>query len=182
MNKYSSNLVIALLVGNLLVSCGTTDSSTTSVPKSDAEMITAGENHWEYSISEDKMSSSQTKVAYLISSNLLEFGFPYDGGSYGQLSIRRKDGQVDIYLKISKGQFMTNITEGVPVRLRFDNQKAITCTGSMPDDYSSDFMFLSPTKTILKKLKKSKKLYLEAGYYQSGNQILEFDVSGLKWD
>lgn len=182
MNKFTSPLLLTFLMWVLLSSCGSADSSSSSLPKSDAEIITSGQNHWEYSISEDKMNSSIRKIAYLNSSNLLEFDFPYDGGSYGTISIRKENGRTDILFKISKGQFLSNVMDGVPVRLKFDDQKAITCTGTMPADYSSDVMFLSPTKTIIKKLKKSKKLYLEAGYYQSGNQVLEFDVSGFKWN
>jgi hypothetical protein len=49
-------------------------------------------------------------------------------------------------------------------------------------DGRSNLVFLSNPRAFLSKLKSSKKLVVEAEFFQNGNQQLVFDTSGLKWE
>lgn len=137
-------------------------------------------NKWYYNEDVDKMTSKKNHFATLVSENSLNFDFPYNGGSYGKLLVRKKDGSTNIMLSISKGQFMTGI-EGVRVRLRFDQEPAFSVTGSQSSDYSSDLLFLSSESKIINKLKKSKSLIVEAEFYNEGRRTLDFNIEGFEW-
>jgi len=133
---------------------------------------------WDYSEDTDAMTGKIKKWATITSPDELLFDFPYNGGSYLTLTVRKKDGSTDVYLRISKGQFLTN---DKVARLKFDDQQPITVGLIEPDDYSSDLVFLSGVSTIVNRMKKSKKLIVEVPFYQEGKRQCTFDISNFKW-
>ena len=136
---------------------------------------------WNFQEQIDKMTSNKIKFASIEANELLYFDFPYDGGSIATLTIRKKDGVNNIYLSISKGQFiLTNFNNGY-LRIKFDNEPPIKYSILMPSDYSSDVIFINSSNTIISKLKKCKKIIIEAEFYDEGNRQMEFDVNGFKW-
>lgn len=136
---------------------------------------------WAYDSGESKMGEAY-KVAQVVSDDILDFKFPYQGGSTSTLTIRKQKGAVDIYYQISKGQIVSiNPIKGGTVRVKFDDEKPMTVEANEPSDYSSDFIFLGSTSKLVSKLKTSKKMILEVEFYDEGARQIEFNVEGLEW-
>lgn len=45
-----------------------------------------------------------------------------------------------------------------------------------------DVIFLNNSKKFINNLKKSKKVMIEATFFDAGSKVIEFDVEGLKWE
>lgn len=137
---------------------------------------------WSYFTDTDEMTDAETYYATVESENEVEFEFPYNGGSTLGLTLRKspKFG-TDVYIKISKGQFMSSIS-GVPVSLRIDSEKAFKTTANGASDGSSDVLFLSNAKSLIKKLKTAKTLKVEVEFFQEGYRTFTFNVEGLEWE
>lgn len=136
---------------------------------------------WYYETKETKMGNSQ-KFAQIISDDVLNFDFPYDGGSKSIFTIRKEKGQTDIYYEISKGQIVSvNPVDGGTIRVKFDDEKPMIIGVSGASDYSSDIIFLNSTSKIISKLKTSKKMIIEVEFYNEGSRQIQFDVEGFEW-
>ena len=138
-------------------------------------------NTWQYEEDTDKMTSKIELFASVEAKEKLQFNFPYAGGSTATFMIRKKDGKTSLLLLISKGQFHYNYGEQKQVRIRFDDTPAKNYNYSEASDGSSDVIFLNDEKGILAQIKASKKMLIEAEFYQEGNRTMEFNVEGLKW-
>lgn len=68
------------------------------------------------------MTSKKQYFADLVANDELTFDFPYDGGSIATLILRKKRGENNVILKISKGRFIHNY-EGGSIKVRFGIQK-----------------------------------------------------------
>ena len=184
-----------LLVAGLFSSCGsnsssnsTSDSSavgtsrldTTVAAKTKSEPAKA-ESKWQYQEEVDKMSSTKNYFATIHSDNTIDFEFPYDGGSTGTITVRNMEKSNEVLLGISKGQFNSH-SDGVIVKVRFDNKKAVTFNCSEPSDGSSDVLFIESPKKFITLLKAAKKVIVQAEFYDSGLKEMEFDVKDFKWN
>ena len=136
---------------------------------------------WLYSDEEDKMTSKKKYYAQLIANDELMFDFPYNGGSVATLTIRKKRGEVDAMLKISKGQFIHDY-EGGSIKVRFGNAKPSIYAISKSSDQSSNLIFIDNVSRFISNLKKYKKLLIEAEFYNEGVRQIEFNIEGFKWD
>ncbi|RVT78544.1 hypothetical protein EOD40_04735 [Flavobacterium sufflavum] len=141
---------------------------------------TANDNKWQYDSSIDKMTSKTSKFATITSNESLDLDFPYDGVNWAYLTLRKKNGTLNIYLKIDKGQIHGGY-ENNYIEVRFDEDKPITFSYSEPEDNSSDLIFIDNETKFLSKLKKSKKTLIGIPLYQNGTQILEFNTENLEW-
>lgn len=136
---------------------------------------------WIYETNETKMGETQ-KFAQIKSDDILDFDFPYQGGSESTLTVRRQKGQTDIYYQVSKGQIVSvSPVDGGTIRVKFDNEKPMTIGVNGASDYSSDIIFLDSTSKLISKLKSSKKMVIEVEFYNEGNRQIEFDVQGFEW-
>jgi len=133
---------------------------------------------WQYSNYTDKMTNSKVYLSYIVANDLLDFEFPYSGGSIAKFTIRKKDNSYDTYLTVSKGQFNANIDE-TNIRIKFDNENPKYYSISAPSDNSSDFIFINNSNSLVKKLKKSKTMIIEVEFYREGIRQIEFDVRNL---
>ena len=138
------------------------------------------ERKWEYDSSIDKMTSNTTKYAIITSNESLNLEFPYDGINYGNLSLRKNNGRLNIYIKIDKGQ-ITGGYDNNYIKVRFDDEKAITFSYSESQDSSRDLIFIDNQAKFLSKLKKSKKILIALPLYQNGTQVLDFNTANLEW-
>lgn len=138
-------------------------------------------NTWSYSDKADKMNGT-VYVAELTANNLLEFDFPHNGRSSANFTIRKKNGQTDVFLEVSKGQFMANVVDGGMVRIKFDNKNPVTYSILSPSDGSTEYILFNSTSSLIRKVKKSKRMIIESEFYQSGLKQMEFNVAGLKWN
>ncbi len=145
------------------------------------EEIKEVSSKWIYETNETKMGESQ-KFAQIKSDDILDFDFPYQGGSESTLTVRKQKGQTDIYYQVSKGQIVSvNPVDGGTVRVKFDDEKPMNISASGASDYSSDIIFLNSTSKLISKLKSAKKMIIEVKFYDEGNRQIEFDVEGFKW-
>lgn len=183
-----------LLVTGLFSSCGSSTSSSSSSDSTVVDTSTVKEtdssaakekpaentSKWTYNEEQDKMTSKKKYFANIEANNVLNFDFPYDGGSTGSIMIRKKDGATDVMLSISKGQFNTGV-DGTSISVRFDDDKPVTFECSEASDNSSDLLFINNTKKFISRLKKSKKMNVQAEFYESGLQVMEFTTAGFVW-
>ena len=132
---------------------------------------------WKYLDSKDKMRGTSTPIAYTYSLNKVDFEFPYSGGSRATLVVpREKDG--DIRLLIDKGQFYCN--DRCTISIKFDNGSIETYQADSPDTGSSKIIIVDTNERLWEKLFSSKRMLLEAPFFQSGGKQFSFNVSGLK--
>lgn len=137
-------------------------------------------NNWSYSEHVDKMTSKKVYSATSKANNLLDFEFPYDGGSIATIVIR-KNNSTDVMLNVSKGQFKSNYSGGT-IRARFDDNPAKSYKTSPASDGSSDVLFILNESNFIANIKRSKKLLIEAEFYREGNRQIEFNIENLKWN
>jgi hypothetical protein len=136
---------------------------------------------WAYQSETDKMSGKETYYAFATAKDLLEFEFPYNGGSEAKLQIRKKGTNTDIMLIVSKGQFIVGVDGGL-AKIKFDDEPAFSIRLSSPSDYSSDVVFLGSERKLIEKLKKAKKALIEVEFYNEGIRIIEFDTFNFEWN
>jgi len=188
--RKSSNLiwVISSIVAlGLIVKCNAGNNSRNRISDQNlndssgiiTDTLQSTEHSWEYFQDKDKMTSDVKYFASLEANDALYFDSPYDGGSIARFVIRHKDGFGNVYLKISKGQFIVHTD--TRFRIRFDNEKPRRYAVSNPTDGSSDVVFFEYYQ-LIDKIKKHKKMIVEAEFYQEGFRPIEFNIEGLKWN
>jgi len=136
---------------------------------------------WNYEESPDKMGRGTIKHAIVKSTNEIEFGFPYQGSQRGtlQLRVHPKYGK-DVILSVEHGQFLCGV-DRCPVAVRFDNGVAQTYDAGEPADHSTTYLFLHNYDRFVGSLRKSKRVSIEAHFYQEATRVFEFDTRGFKW-
>jgi hypothetical protein len=162
-----------------------TDTSTSKKleSKSDSSVTESQDSEkpkWEYSEKEDKMTNKTNYYASIDANELLDFPFPYDGGSTASLNIRKTSTGNEAILQVSKGQFITDV-EGTEVKIKFDSEQPTTFNCSSSSDGSTNVLFINSTNKLIKKLKTAKKIIIQAEFYESGSKEMEFDVTGFTW-
>ena len=156
----------------------------TSVSSSTTGSVSSGAPalpHWTYDTSADAMSGKSSHSATIESVNTLQFKFPYQRAQHGSITLRNhpRYGK-NVLLEIERGQFLCGV-ENCSISVRFDDGTAHQFTASEPADHSTTTLFVQPYDRFVAELKKSKKVYVSATFYQEGNPVLEFDTEGLKW-
>lgn len=138
-------------------------------------------NNWRYKESEDKMTSKKVYSAVVTANELLNFDFPYNGGSTATLTLRYKDGETNVMLQVDKGQFISNVN-GNNVRVRFGSSKAKRYSTSMSSDYAHDLIFIGNETDFVRNVKKNERVIIETEFYNEGVRQIEFDIRNLKWN
>jgi hypothetical protein len=136
---------------------------------------------WNYETKINKMTGTKDLFCTVQSNESLNLDFPYDGVNYGGLTVRRMNGEVDIIIAIMKGQISGGY-ENEYFKARFDDGKQITFSYLSPSDNSTESIFVENSSKFLKKLQTAKKVLIQLPLYQNGNQILEFNTQGLKFN
>lgn len=149
--------------------------------ESNSQIPTPQEN-WQNQESSDEMRGTKSNTTVNISTNEVDFGFPYNGGSKLGLMVRNNSKEKDIMIKIDKGQFICGIVDGCEVNFKFDNGsvQSISMIGS--DSHDSDLLFVAHAKTVnslIQKLKTANKLTIEPKFYQEGARQFNFNVQGF---
>ncbi|MDD2661967.1 MAG: hypothetical protein PHY54_20170, partial [Methylococcales bacterium] len=137
-------------------------------------------SQWHYSRVEDPMTSGTTYHAVVLSSNKVEFGFPYQGAQNAKLNLRidPKYGK-DVIFSIERGQILCQSYEDCTVLVRFDDEKAVNYSAASAADNSSDTIFIRNYSKFYEKMTKSKIVRISTNIYQEGAPVFEFDVSGF---
>lgn len=137
---------------------------------------------WTYSQDEDRMGRGAIKHAVTESINVVSFGFPYQGVQRATLNLRRHPqyGR-DVILSVQRGQFLCSPIDGCSVLVRFGDGKPQRFSAVGPEDHSSTALFIHAHDKFVAQAKKVSKVAIQAQFYQEGNHVFEFDVTGLKW-
>ena len=135
---------------------------------------------WSYYDEDDSMNGKEYHAS-IISDNLLEFDFPYNGGADAVLSVRKQKGKTDIILKISKGQFVSSYSDDGSIRIKFDNKPVRRYSISRASDGSSDVIFIDNAQQVIANMKKATNMTIEAEFYNEGFRRLDFTVKGFRW-
>jgi hypothetical protein len=176
-------IIIVLIAATTLATACKEKPSTASASATKPEVKEVKEV-WEYKTDEDQMTSKKQFYATATSTNKVVFDFPYkvDGGSTFYLIVRDMGNGNEIAVSVDKGQFLGSYSGSKSVRVKFDDEQPIEVSYGGASDGSANVIFLSEEKKLLAKMKTAKKLRIEAPFYKAGNQIMEFDVQGLKWE
>jgi hypothetical protein len=136
---------------------------------------------WSFSDEVDKMTNKTNYFAIINSENTVELSAPYNGGSISTFTFRKMDGKLGALLRVNPSQFSHTDVYGGTVMIKFDDEAGRKYSYGLPSDGSSDVIFIENSKLLLSKLKTSKKMLIEAEFYNNGNKIIEFDVKGFEW-
>lgn len=180
-----TNYFFVFLLGILIVSgCGGStpaDSSTTTDSATDKEVSEKPAEIWKYSEEVDEMSGTKQLFASTTSTNQLEFDFPYSGGTTFQLTVRNLGKESEVVLTLDKGQFMGSMGDDY-CRVKFDEGEPEKFYYGSASDGSPDVIFFNSNSKFISKLKQSKKVMIEAPFFEAGRQVIYFETEGLKWE
>ena len=161
---------------------GTSSGAVSTTQATESENVKP--KNWQYETSKDEMRGIESKFATTVSTNTVDFDFPYNGGSKLILALRKRGSDVDVMVSITKGQILCGV-QNCEAAFKFDDGAVQSITMSEPDSHASDLLFVAYDKTeskIISQLKNSKKLVIEVPFYQQGKKQFTFDVSGLEWN
>jgi hypothetical protein len=171
-------VLMSMLIGPLTRDTPSSSTPPTSLASSPVADTTP---HWTYQTLQDAMVQKPIRYASVQSINELNFGFPYQGAQHATLTLRThpRFGK-NVMLRIERGQFLCGV-EGCSVTVRFDVGKPQRFSVDEPSDHSTTYLFIDNYDGFLASLRKSKKIYIAAEFYQEGSPVLEFDISKLNW-
>lgn len=135
--------------------------------------------NWQYETTVNQAGETVRKAS-LDSPTLLQFGFPYTGGSTTTLTIRQRQRQETAYLQVSNGQFNRSF-QGGRVRIRFDGKPAVTYAYSAAENGSATIIFFDEAEALIRQLKTASKIVIDIVFYGQGNRQIEFRTAGLVW-
>lgn len=189
MKKSILGIICAILVIAFANSCNNATKTnanandTTAVDSVDS-LDSEVKNGWNYDSYADEMDGSTTKQALVVSSNVVEFDFPYNGGSTLCIGVcHRKKFGTNVMIMTSKGQFSDNEFNGTNyVTIRFDEDAPIKFSTLESSDGSSDILFLENPKKFIRLAKKAKTIKVEAPFFRDGWRVFTFNTNKpLEW-
>ncbi len=172
---------ISILIFSL-ISIATSESESDKSKTESKSVENTQKNNWTYSEDTDKMEGTKIFYASTTSTNTVEFDFPYDGGSNFGIVVRNYEGKNEVLISVSKGQFMTSIGGSESVKVKFDDEKPELYSYNSAADASSDLIFLINSSKFIEKLKTAKTVMIETTFFNSGSQIMEFNVDDFHWE
>ncbi|CAN5668013.1 hypothetical protein BH09BAC4_BH09BAC4_51200 [soil metagenome] len=134
---------------------------------------------WTYENKSDKIGGTVSRAS-VTSPDSLKFGFPYEAGSTATLTIRKRDDNTTLFLRVSNGQFNRSF-QGGNARIRFDSEPAATYTFSAAANGSANVIFFDDVQKLIRKIKASKKMVIDVEFYAQGTRQIEFKTAGLTW-
>lgn len=168
----------------LLMSCGTSETkneikSTDTIVEKTKPVV---KSNWVYDFKVDEMTEDTIFFASNESTDKHNFKMPYSGGSSMTISIVHRNKKNEILLNISKGQFIISVMDEEIVKIRFDDKEAFNVSYSMGTTGMLDVVFLTSVEKLIKEMKTSSKMKIQAGFSFEGAKVFNFDVSGLDWN
>lgn len=157
------------------------EDSTTFVDTLTAPVSIEPASSWNYFEEVDEMTDKTAYFASVTSNEAAYFDFPYEGGSYLTLTVRKspKFGN-DVYIRISQGQFKTAY-DGTTIKVRFDDEPQFSVSCNEASDGSSDILFLNGFNKLVGKLRNHKTMKINAEFYQEGNHTFTFNIENFEW-
>lgn len=137
-------------------------------------------NLWTYLTDSDEMTGKRTHHAIILSSNVIQMGFPYNDPQRGELSLRNHPRYgVNVIFSVTEGQIRCNSYDSCIILVRFDDGQPVRWSANGPSDNSSNVIFLQNEPDFRRRLQRAKTIRLEVPFYQEGNQIFRFEVGGF---
>jgi hypothetical protein len=138
-----------------------------------------GPSQWNYSSLSDPMTSKETPLAQILSTNTVSLSFPYQGEQKMRLTLRAPGGRFGAaaMIQITKGQFQCSVYS-CPVMLRVDDRPAVTLTGSESADHDSTIVFL-PYARVVKMVTGARTLAIAPTFFQNGSPVVMFNVENF---
>jgi hypothetical protein len=136
--------------------------------------------HWTYDTTNDSLKSgAKDYSAQLQSINVFEFRWPYSGSQHATLTLRNsaQHGR-DAYIEVQRGQFLCGLDPCL-VQVVFDAGAPKSFQMLRPKDSSTTYLFFADQKKFVEGLQHAAKTKIQATFYQEGDQVMEFDVSGF---
>jgi len=135
---------------------------------------------WQYTSNPDSMGKGTVYYAANVSTNTLDFKFPYTGEQHATLTLRKHPRQGnDVLFSIERGQFVCMI-DRCSVLVRFDDGESVRFNAVEPSDHSTTALFLTPFDKFYSRMQKAKRVRIQADFYQEGSRTLDFDVAGFE--
>ena len=135
---------------------------------------------WMYEQVADK-SGNQVYKATIASPELIEFDFPYAGGSTVTLTIRKRNSSTNVYIEVSKGQFNRSFQGGV-ASIRFDDKSPVRHSLLAAENGRANIIFFDSEQTLIDKIKASRKMTVELDFAGQGKRQIHFKTAGLRWN
>lgn len=179
-------VIIAATTDHKTPASGTTSGQSTAANGSTSQATESAASSsgptWDYSDQKDDMRGTSEHIAKIVSSDKLDFDFPYNGGSNGTIYLKRgsKHG-ILVLLKIEKGQFICHSFTGGHVAVKFDQKPVQNFRCESTSDGSSNYIFIEPESKFIAGIRAAKHTIIETEYFQAGNRQLSFTTEGLKW-
>lgn len=151
-------------------------------PVSKDEPPSAPASNWTYDTSKDEMRGGVERYASLDAENTVKLDFPY-GEQRGRVLIRQSPRfGFDIMVGVPSGQIMCNSYSNSYLSVKFDDGpvQRFGCTDA--SDGTNNMVFIESEKAFLAKLKKSKRMMVEAEFFQNGLQQFTFNTENLEWE
>lgn len=163
---------------------GNADSNTQSPENEKTNSVEkVEEQNWYYFKSNDEMTCKPMYTASVLSSNTVNFDFPYSGEQHANLTLRTHPAwDKSVIFGIKKGQFLCTSYDGCKVNVRFDDGPVETFDGSGSNDNSREVIFISNYQRFVGKLMKAKTVRLAANIHQEGSPTFIFDIHGFDAD
>lgn len=123
------------------------------------------------------------KIAYhasVLSSNRVNFDFPYQGPQRARLVLRTHPrwGK-SLFMQIEKGQILCRSYTPCTALVRFDDGQPVRFSGTGPDDNSTETVFISPYSRFAGLMLKAKTVRVSVPIYQEGSPVFEFNVEAF---
>lgn len=126
------------------------------------------------------MRGTTSYFARVSSENVLRLGFPYDSDN-ARLTLRRRPSDGLSVMLSAPGQFLCNSWDDDTVAVKFDDGPIQHFTCAEPEDATTGLLFINSEGRFIERLKKAKRLIIEAQMFQAGPQQMTFNVEGLAW-
>ncbi|MCK5864701.1 hypothetical protein [Marinobacter adhaerens] len=139
------------------------------------------ETEWNYYSFTDDMTGEEVSVATLKSDNSVRFEFPYNkaGGSSLSLSFRKRNGKLDAYLRIERGQMMCGYSS-CNFLLKIGEGSVQEWTGLRSSTGESDIMFVRDASQLSKIVEQGKPIKIGIDFYRSGSKTFQFSPRNYK--
>ena len=139
-----------------------------------------GTTTWTYEKKTGKDGNTVYK-AVLASPTILNFDFPYTGGSTATLTLRHKNSLAYVYLEVSKGQFNRSF-QGGNASIRFDGKPPVRYSLSAAENGRANIVFFDSAQKLINQIKGARKMVVDVEFDGQGKRHIEFVTRGLTWN
>ena len=134
---------------------------------------------WQYESKSDQMGGTTDK-AILTATNVVQFPYPYAGGSRVSLVLRNRNGHTNAYLLTAKGLF-TNSFQGGRAQLRFDGGQPVSYALTAAENGSGGTIFFDADQKLIRQIRASKTMTARVQCPGLSLDELRFTTAGLQW-